>query len=94
MLAVLAQLVVFGALFRVAQCFVGLVGLFELVFRVLFFTDVGVILAGELAVGGLDRLVIRRGLDAKYLVVVFEIHLRNHSLCKSVCHVHKIWVQA
>ncbi|MCY1406328.1 hypothetical protein D9M71_215900 [compost metagenome] len=93
-LAVFAQLVVLGAFFRVAQCFVGLVGLFEFVLRVLFFADVGVILAGELAVGGLDRLVIRRGLDAKYLVVVFEIHLRNHSLCKSVCHVHKIWVQA
>ncbi|MCY1419472.1 hypothetical protein D9M71_350620 [compost metagenome] len=93
-LAVFAQLVVLGAFFRVAQCFVGLVGLFEFVLRVLFFADVGVILAGELAVGGLDRLVIRGGLNAEYLVIVFEVHLRNHSLFESVCHAHKIWVQA
>ncbi|MNN72514.1 hypothetical protein D3C81_1885610 [compost metagenome] len=78
MLAVFAQLVVLGAFFRIAQGFIGLVGLLEFLLGVTLFADVGVILARELAVGGLDRLVIRSGLYAKNLVIVFEVHLRNH----------------
>jgi hypothetical protein len=78
MLAVLANFVVLSALFRAAQHFVGLVGLLEFVFGATLFADVRVILARQLAVGGLDRLFVRRGLYAEYLVIVFEIHLRNH----------------
>jgi len=74
-LAVFAQFVVFGALVGIAQRFVGLAGFLELVLGVLFLADVGVIFTRKLAVGGLDRLLVRRRLDAQNLVVVFEIHL-------------------
>lgn len=73
--AVLANFIEFGAFLRIAQHFVGLVGFLEFVFGVALFADIRVILAGQLAVRGLDRLVVRCGLYAKYLVVVFEVHL-------------------
>ncbi|MNN02378.1 hypothetical protein D3C81_1150370 [compost metagenome] len=77
-LAVFAQFVVFSAFFRAAQGLVGFIGLFEFFLGVALFADVGVILARKLAVGGLDRLVVRSRLYAQYLVIVFEVHLRNH----------------
>ena len=37
--------------------------------------DVGVVLARELAVGGLDRLVVGGPLDSERVVIVFEFHV-------------------
>jgi hypothetical protein len=75
LLAVLANVVVLGALFRAAEHLVGFVGLFEFVLGALLFADVRMILARQLAVGGLEFLVVSGWLDAKNLVIVFEIHL-------------------
>ncbi|MNC69475.1 hypothetical protein D3C75_1201680 [compost metagenome] len=73
--AVLADFVELGTFLRVAQHLIGLVGLLEFLLGVALLADIGVILARQLAVRGLDRLVVRRGLYAEYLVIVFEVHL-------------------
>ncbi|RMN76218.1 hypothetical protein ALQ52_04445 [Pseudomonas cannabina pv. alisalensis] len=72
---VLAQFIVLGALVRAAEHLVGFGRFLEFVFGAGLLADVGMVLAGQLAVGGLDRLVVRSGLNVKYLVVVFEIHV-------------------
>lgn len=76
MLAVLAQLVVLGALVRAFERFIGFGRVLELGFGVFFLAHIGVVLASQLAIGGLDFLVIGRRLDTQNLVVVFEIHRR------------------
>jgi hypothetical protein len=68
------QRVVRGALFLVAQHVLGLVDLAHALLGVGLLADVGVVLAGELAVG-LAHLVVGRGaLDAQCAVVVLEFH--------------------
>jgi hypothetical protein len=74
-LAIFAQFVVFGAFVGAFKRLVGLGGVLELGLGVFFLADVGVIFARQLAVGGLDRLVVRRRLHAENLVIVFEVHL-------------------
>ncbi len=78
MLAVLAQVIVLGALVGAFQRFIGFRGVLELGLGILFLTDVGVVLARQLAIGGLDRLVVRCRLHAENLVIVFEVHRGNH----------------
>jgi hypothetical protein len=70
----IGQRVVGRALFLVAQHVLGLVDLAHALLGVGLLADVGVVLAGELAVG-LAHLVVRRGaLDAQCAVVVLEFH--------------------
>jgi hypothetical protein len=70
----LGQRVVRGALVLVAQHVVGFVDLAHALLGVGLGADVGVILAGQLAIG-LAHLVVRRGaIDAQGAVVVFEVH--------------------
>src|SRR5580765_5509042 len=73
-----AQLVVFAALFRIAEHLVGLVDLLEAGLRRLVARiDVGVVLPGELAERLLD-LFFRGGFaDAKRRVVILEVHRRS-----------------
>ncbi len=77
-LAVAAQVVVFGALVGAFQRFIGFRGVLELGLGVLFLADVRVVFARQLAIGGLDRLVVCRRLHTENLVIVFEVHRRNH----------------
>ena len=73
-LPVAAHLVVGGALLRVLQDLVGLVDLLEARLGVGHLADVGVVLAGELAVGLLDVVLRRAARDAERLVVVLVLH--------------------
>src|SRR5262249_13143654 len=72
-----AQVVVALALVRVGEHLVGLGDLLEAVGRAL--VDVGVVLARELPVGGLDRLLVSPALDLEGLVVVLEFHSQSPS---------------
>src|SRR5690606_7890361 len=69
-----AQLVVGLAPRGVAQRLVGLVHGLELVLRPGLLADVGVVLAGEAPVGGLDLGVAGAGCDAEDGVIVLELH--------------------
>src|SRR5690606_26780858 len=69
-----AQLVVGLAPLRVAQRFIGLVDGLELVLRPRLLADVGVVLAREATVGGLDLGLAGAGLDAEHGVVILELH--------------------
>src|SRR5205085_11586696 len=73
-LPVAAHLVVRGALLRVLQDLVRLVDLLEALLGVLLLRDVGVVLAGKLAVGLLDVVLRRRALEPEGLVVVLVFH--------------------
>src|SRR6266446_1149759 len=68
-----AEGVVALALLRIGKDRVSLADLLEAL-RVPL-VDIRVVLAGELAVGGLDRLVVGPALDPEGLVVVFEFHV-------------------
>src|SRR5690606_33568975 len=72
--AALAQLVIGGALLRVAQRLVGLVDGLEFFLCPGFLADVGVVLAGEPPVGSLDLRFAGAGFDAEDPVVVLELH--------------------
>src|SRR5690606_24033905 len=72
--AVRAQLVVLGALVLVAQHLVGLVDGLEALLGARLLADVGVVLARQPAVGGLDLRLAGRRLDAEGFVVVLELH--------------------
>ncbi|MCY1177584.1 hypothetical protein D9M73_178980 [compost metagenome] len=78
MLAITAQIVVFGALVGAFQRFIGFRGVLELGLGVLFLADIGVVFARQLAIGGLDRLVVCGRLHTENLVIVFEVHRGNH----------------
>ena len=67
MLAVFTQFIVFRAFFDTFKGLIGLVDILELVLGVLFLADIRVKLARELAIGGLDRLIVSRGLDTQDL---------------------------
>src|SRR5213594_3380590 len=67
-----AERVVAAALLRIGEHLVRLVDLLEAIGRVLALGDVGMVLAGQLAEGGLDRLVVGLPIDAEDLVVVLE----------------------
>src|SRR5690606_10652835 len=69
-----AQLVVGLALGRVAQRLVGLVDLLEALLGVRLLADVGVVLARQPAIGGLDLRLAGTRLDAQDRVVVLELH--------------------
>ncbi len=75
MLAVAAQVVVLGALVGAFQRFIGFGDVLELGLGVLFLAHIRVVLARQLAVGSLDRAVVRRWLNTQDLVIVFEVHL-------------------
>src|SRR5438034_912099 len=68
-----AERVVAAALLRIGEHLVRLVDLLEAVGRVLALGDVGMVLAGQPAEGGLDRLVVGLPIDAEDLVVVLEL---------------------
>src|SRR3546814_20199359 len=70
-----AQLVVGGALLRVAQRLVGLLDGLELLLRAGFLADIRVVLACQPAVRGLDLGVASTGLDARDGVVDLELPL-------------------
>ncbi|MNF99709.1 hypothetical protein D3C84_826200 [compost metagenome] len=78
MLAIAAQVIVFGALVGAFQCFIGFRSILELRLGILFLADVGVVFARQLAIGGLDRLVVCGRLHTENLVIVFEVHRGNH----------------
>src|SRR5690606_16873725 len=69
-----AQLVIGLAPGRIAQRLVGLVDRLELVFGAGLLADVGMVLAREPAIGGLDLRLTRIGLDAQNTVVILELH--------------------
>ena len=71
---VAAELIVRGALLRVLERLVGLRHFLELLLGVLFLRHVGVILARELAIGGLDLVGGRVFLHAENRVVVLVLH--------------------
>src|SRR5690606_22470712 len=75
--AVLANLVVLGAFLRAFQDLVSLDYLFETVFCAGLFVYIRMVLTRQAAVGGLDRLVIGRGLHAEGRVIVLELHGRH-----------------
>src|SRR5436309_559935 len=68
-----AERVVAAALLRIGEHLVCFVDLLEAVGRVLALGDVGMVLAGQPAEGGLDRLVVGLPIDAEDLVVVLEL---------------------
>ena len=67
-----SEAVVAATLLRVGQDLVGLVDFLELVRRPGALGDVGVVLAGELPVGRLDRLLVGVPIDAQDAVIVLE----------------------
>src|SRR5262249_40392259 len=67
-----AERVVAAAFLRVGEHLVRLVDLLEAVGRVLGLGDVGVVLAGQPAEGGLDGLVVGLPVDAENPIVVLE----------------------
>ncbi len=69
-----ADVVVRGTLFRVAQRFVGLGHFLEARFGVGLLADIGVVFAGELAVGALDLVGRGAALHTEGCVVVLEFH--------------------
>src|SRR5205823_3886361 len=69
-LPVASQRVVPLSLLGIGKDLVGLVDLLEAVARVLALGNVGVVLPRELAIRGLDGLVVRATLDAENLVVI------------------------
>ena len=71
-----AQLIIGGALVRIAQYLVRLLDLLEFVLRVLFLADVRVILARQLAVGAFHLIGIGAAGQPKYLVVVLILHVQ------------------
>ena len=79
LLPLVAQLIVGGALLRVAEHFVGLTDLLEPGLSRGVFVDVRVELAGELAIGPLDLLLRRIPLQTENLVVVFVLHDISHN---------------
>ena len=70
----LGQCVVGGALLLVAQHVVGLVDVTHAGLGISLLADVGVVLAGQFAVGLAHILFRGRALDAKRFVVVLEFH--------------------
>ena len=76
MLAIFTNFIVFGAFIGTFQCFIRFVDVLELSLGVLFLAYIRVIFARQLAIGGLDRLDVSRGLDTQDLVIVFEVHVR------------------
>ena len=69
-----AELVVRGALFRIAQCLVRLRDFLELGFAFGILRHVRVILVRELPVRLLDRVLVGAAVDAEDLVVVLVFH--------------------
>src|SRR5207253_7157278 len=72
-----AEGVVALALLRIRENFVGLADFFEPLASVLRLGDVGVVLAGEPPVGGLDGLIVGVLVDAEGPVVVLEFHAHD-----------------
>jgi len=66
--------VVGRALVRVAQHFVSLLKLFEFALGVLFLADIGMIFAGELAIGSLHRVRIGAAGHAENFVIILILH--------------------
>src|SRR5690606_8276091 len=72
-----AELVVGGALLRIAQRLVGLVDRLELVLGAGFLADVGVVLARQPPVGALALGLARAGFDPEGAVVILGFHARS-----------------
>src|SRR5690606_18942543 len=72
-----AQLVIGLAPGRIAQRLVGLVDRLELVFGAGLLADIGMVLARQPAIGGLDLRFARIGLNAQNTVVILELHARS-----------------
>src|SRR5689334_17954855 len=75
---VLAELVIRGTFFRIAERFVGFTDFLELRLGAVFLIDVGMELARELTISLLDVVLRRVALDAEDLVVVLEFHWLSH----------------
>src|SRR5690606_7966553 len=69
-----AQLVVGSTLLRIAQRLVGFVDGLELLLGAGFLADVGMVLARQPPVRGLDLGVARVRFDAQGLVIILELH--------------------
>src|SRR5207245_8432427 len=80
-----AERVVAAALLRIGEYLVRLVDLLEAIGRVLALGDVGMVLAGQPAEGGLDRLVVGLPVDAEDLVVVLEFDGHGGKRRRSAC---------
>src|SRR5690606_32222389 len=72
-----AELVVGGALLRIAQRLVGLVDRLELVLGAGFLADVGMVFARQPPVGALDLGLARARFDPEGAVVILEFHARS-----------------
>src|SRR5690606_18704644 len=68
------QLVVGGALLRIAQCLIRFVDCLELLLGAGFLAYVRMELARHPAIGGLDLRLACAGLDAEGFVVILEMH--------------------
>jgi hypothetical protein len=68
------QFIVFFALLRVLQDFVGFVELFEFILGPLLLAHVGMILARQFPIGPLDLLLSRRAGHIQHFVVVSELN--------------------
>ncbi|MNY24480.1 hypothetical protein D3C86_1581980 [compost metagenome] len=77
-LAVFAQIVVFGAFVGAFQRFIGFRRILEFGFGVLFLADIGVVFARQLAISRLDRLIVRSRFHTENLVIIFEVHRGSH----------------
>ena len=75
-LTVLANLIVLGTFVGAFEGFIRLVDVLEFTLGVLLFADIRVILARQLAISGLDRLIVGCGVYTQNLVIVFEVHVR------------------
>src|SRR6266481_8024885 len=68
-----AQLIVGRTLVRIPQYLVSLLNVFELRFRVLFLTDVRVVLASQFAIGALDLLRVGAARNTESFVIILEL---------------------
>ncbi len=76
-----AQLIVGRTLVRIPQYLVSLLNVFELRFRVLFLTDVRVVLASQFAIGALDLLRVGAARNTESFVIILELHAPNLMNC-------------
>src|SRR4029077_13625056 len=86
-----AELVVGGALLGVLQHLVGLLHLLEARLRVRLLAHIGVVLARQPPVGGLDLIRAGGSLHAQDLVVVTEFHVHGFYLRTAAVRKRQPW---
>lgn len=72
--AMLPELIVFGAPLLIFQDFPGFGEILKFGFGIVFFTDVGVIFARQAAVGGLDGFQIVGWLHPENGIIILQFH--------------------